>query len=238
MKSRLCVVLFLTALLGAQRVADCDPSANVPYVAQAETLVQDLQHATLNVYGGGHREIQWGPDDYRARTVCSSFISLLFEHTYHWTDADIKQWLGMTDPQANDYHDAIVRQDGFTQIHKIADVQRGDIIAIRYNDGSADTGHVMLVDQVPQPHSATAPLVPQTTQYDVTVIDSSASGHGPKDTRFRGEGQFTGGIGRGIFRLYVAPDGVIVGYAWSDSAKSVYYTRPARALVVGRPHLH
>jgi len=229
-KSCIGVVIALTALAHSAVCQDAQPR----HVAQAEALVRNLAGVEDNHYGKGRRVIHWDAGDASARTVCSSFVTLLLERTYGWTDDDFKTWMGARDPDAADYHDAVVKEKGFTRIRGIADIAPGDFIAIKYNDDSDDTGHVMLVDTAPEEQAATDPIIPGTTQYAVTVIDSSASGHGPTDTRARGKGVYTGGIGRGTFRLYADGDGKIAGYAWSETKKSVYYHRPERALVVGR----
>lgn len=82
--------------------------------------------------------------------------------------------------------------------------------------------------------TATAPYVPNTTQYVVEVIDSSRSGHGPTDTRLREDGTWQDGVGIGIFRLYADATGTIVGYTWSTYTTSVYYDQTTRHPVVGR----
>lgn len=231
----LTLILFLLLGTPPGRADDATPPQQV---AVAEKLVGDLHGASVNAYGQGHRFIHWKKSDCGARTVCSSFMTLLLEHTYGWDDHEVKTWLGSTDPDAAPYHNAIVLENGFSRLRQISDIRPGDVIAIKYNDGSADTGHVMLVDAVPEARAASDPIIPDTTQYAVTVIDSSASGHGPTDTRYRSPGHYTGGIGRGVFRLYANSDGKIVGYAWSLLPKSEYYTRPARALVMGRLTKH
>lgn len=228
---RAAIPLLLVA--GLPRWAACSETRTA-HIGQAEALVASLKGVADNHYGQGHRFIRWNPAHAAARTVCSSFTTLLLEHVYGWTDDDFKEWTGSRDPDAAPYHDAIVQENGFRRIREISHIAPGDFIAIKYNDGSADTGHVMMVDAAPVEQPAADPIVPGTTQYTVTVIDSSASGHGPDDTRSLGNGKFTGGIGRGVFRLYANRDGQIAGYAWSASRKSVYYHRPGRALVVGR----
>ena len=169
-----------------------------------------------------------------ARTVCATFVTHLLEHTYRLKKDDIKDWLGANGADASEWYDAIVKEDGFWRFKDIKDIHPGDFLAVKYNDGSKDTGHIMLVDQDPKRIKATAPIERETEQYEVEVIDSSASGHGPSDTRHKPDGGFTGGIGRGAIRLYASRDGRIIGYAWSETPKSQFYQAPARDLVAGR----
>ena len=210
------------------------------HLAVARKLVDDLRGSSLNAYGGGKRYIEWGPSTYTARTVCSSFATLLLQHSYGWTNDYVKEWIGLTNPEAENYHDAIGLHKGFLQIVHLSAIKPGDYLAVKYtdhhesNNGVEDTGHVMLVDEAPQALAAKAPLVPGTKQYFVTVIDSSASGHGTSDTRHIGPGKFTGGIGRGVIRLYADGEDRLAGYTWSDEKKSPYYTTPARDMVIGR----
>jgi hypothetical protein len=225
------IFLFVFAALGALAQTDSD----VPHLGVARLLVQDLQHeALVNEYGSRPTYLRWNHPTREARTVCATFIAHLFEHSYGWKAADIQLWLGANGADASEWHRAIVRENGFRRLRKIGDVHPGDLLAIKYNDDSKDTGHIMVVDQEPEHIAASAPLEPGTEQYGVVVIDSSASGHGPTDTRHRPDGSFTGGIGRGTFRLYADRDGRIVGYAWSETPKSEFYQSPTRDLVVGR----
>lgn len=210
------------------------------HLVQARELVQNLQGASLNTYGGGHRAIDWDARPCSARTVCSSFATLLLEHSYAWPQGFVKKWLGHSDPLAADYYDAITGHNGFKQIVHVSRLQHGDLLAIRYTDhhvsrnGVEDTGHVMVVDEVLAAGKPKPPLQPGTKQVFVAVIDSSASGHGPSDTRHVGKGKFTGGIGRGVMRIYADGEDHIAGYAWSDEKRSEFYAAPDRILVAGR----
>ena len=236
--------LLLLCLFGMPSVitaAQTPETATEPrHLEQARKLVENLRGASENVYGGGKRHIEWESDHAAARTVCSSFETLLLEHTYGWTNADFKEWMHSTNPEAEAYHDAIVDRHGFERIFHIERLHPGDILAVKYTDhhvsknGVEDTGHVMLVAEEPRPATDKKPRVSGLRQYTIAIIDSSASGHGSKDTRAKPEGGFTGGIGQGTLRLYVDPTGRIVGYAWSTGGKSEYFTSPDRDLVAGR----
>lgn len=239
-QSRCLAVAVLAILLSTAAFAQVDGATAPAHVRQAEQLVDNLRNASENVYGGGKRHIDWSADHCAARTVCSSFITLLLQHTYGWTGDDIKLLTGSANPEADAYHDAIVDHDGFKRILHAAALRPGDFIAIKYTDhhisrnGVQDTGHVMLVDEPPVLVDSAEPIVDGTRQYTVTIIDSSASGHGPTDTRHRGRGEYTGGIGKGVIRLYANDQDRIVGYTWSNTPKSEYYCGPDRDIVAGR----
>ena len=224
-----CLSVFFASAALAQTATD------VPYLQTARQLVRDLRSdALVNEYGSRPTFLRWSHPTREARTVCATFVAHLLEHTYGWKSETIQQWLGANGADASEWWEAVVKENGFQRFHKIEDVRPGDLLVIKYNDGSKDTGHIMLVDQTPQRIAATAPLARGTEQYHVEVIDSSASGHGPTDTRHKPDGGFTGGIGKGAVRLYANRDGRIVGYAWSETSKSTFYHSPERELVVGR----
>jgi len=219
-------------------------AAAPPYLTNAENLVIDLlqseQGATANnwpnVYGLP-AFITWSGAQSKAKTECSSFVTLLWQHTYGWTASDFHNWMGSTSPDAAKYHDTIVAQNGFQRLQLVQQIQPGDILAIvYYPELQSPSGHVMIVQDLPQTNSS-APLVASTRQWTVPVIDSSSSYHGTSDTRYA----HPGGIGHGIFRLYANSDGTVMGYTWSllGTSMSNYVpqatsTNSGRHLVIGR----
>jgi hypothetical protein len=199
-----------------------------------------IQHLSLERTEYRHRDtvVRWKGTDgakyHEARTDCSGFLDALLAHAYGLTRADFKKWTGRARPLAATYYGLIEQGKGFTRVAKVADVLPGDIITIRYPAGSDDTGHIMLVAGVPRARTASAPVKAGTTQWTVRVIDSSKSGHGKTDTRYLGDGEFAGGVGEGVFRLYTDPGGQIIGYAWSTVARSKYRSQAERPLLIGR----
>lgn len=203
------------------------------HMANAEKLLADLTISRQNVYASSPSFILWDGANSEARTVCGSFITNLLIRSYSWTSSTFTKWLGTTSPYADTYHAAIVAQNNFTRINNITQVQPGDIIAIKYLD-SGTTGHAMMVDALPKAHSALTPLVAGTTQYSITVIDSSSGSHGAADTRRTSPSATGNGVGRGTIRVYVDAALKPVGYSWSDEAGSPYYTMAQRPLAIGR----
>ena len=214
-----------------------------PFLAAAEHLVDDLQQSELtseswpNVYGTDPSYIDWAGDRSSARTECSSFLTLLWQHSYGWTPATFHEWTGHSSPEAAVYHDAIAQQNDFIELKNVDRIQPGDIIAIvYYPEYQSPTGHAMIVEHAPQAHSSN-PLVDGTLQWTIDVIDSTSSYHGSTDTRVA----HPGGIGRGVFRLYTDVGGAFAGYTWSLLGTSLasYYpqatsTNSGHHLVVGR----
>ena len=95
----------------------------------------------------------------------------------------------------------------------------------------------MIVNAVPTRRQPSKPEVDATEQWEVSVIDSSESGHCRTDTRRKADNSFGDGVGQGVFRLYTNLNGDIVGYTWSTFANSDSYDQNTRQLVVGRLQL-
>lgn len=198
----------------------------------------------LNRYGGSWstpgdlsfiRFFNQATNTYAANyTTCSPLITHLLKHTYGW---DWKQF-GIPDPLADGalvyksspksyiYVSAIKHHIGFTQqLTRLADVQPGDI-ASRWEVGT-DEGHTMMVVGV-NPASAKAypmtstdanfvPAIAGATYTEVTVLDSSASGH-TNDTRmitYNGATELSGGLGIGVMGVFTNAAGEIIGHTWS-----------------------
>lgn len=215
-------------------ITTATPALGAPaHVKDAETLLSDLTVSRQNVYGSNPSYIKWNGTASQARTVCGTFITNLLLHSYNLTTKTFTQWMGSTSPYPDTYHAAIVAQNHFTQIKNLQQVQPGDLIAIKYTDGNV-TGHTMLVDGAPRPQSAMKPVVSGTTQYALTVIDSSSSNHGATDTRVKSPSTTGNGIGRGDIRIYVDASLKPVGYSWSNESGSPYYAMTQRPMAIGR----
>lgn len=212
-------------------------AATPPHLAWAEDIALHVQPIN-NVYGTNPSSIEWpgvnGALAYRNRSECASFVTLNLRQAYGWSATFMKTWLGSTSPTAARYHDAIQAQNGFAVVPNVLSITAGDLVAIKYPAGLAATGHAMLADGPAVLRASTYPLVAGTLQYELPVIDASASGHGPQDTRLNPEGTWDDGAGRGLVRLYANLSGVITGYTWSTYSNSVYYAQTSRPLVVGR----
>ncbi len=205
----------------------------------AELLVQNIKPADTN-YQHNEISVTWagqaGANAYTSRTDCSGFIIALLSQSYGLSAASYQGWLKSSRPLAETFYRAITTQHGFKDIEEVSEVQPGDMIAIRYPPGYGgdNTGHIMLIVGSPQRHTTSKPVIGDTTQWEVPVIDSSESGHGKTDTRRKLDGTFGEGLGKGVFRLYTDNAGKPVGYAWSIFEDSVYYDQAARPLVIGR----
>jgi hypothetical protein len=231
-------LLILAALVGIGR-AQTKVEKTPLYWAQV--LVSGLQPENTS-YQHKQSFIKWkgenGAQEYESRTDCSGFLNFLLERSYGLTPDDFEKWLGKRRPLAVEYFDAISQQQNFHRIQNIKEVRPDDIIAVRYPPGTNEnTGHIMLIAGVPTRRRASKPEVEGTEQWEVSVIDSSESGHGKTDTRHRPDATFGEGVGQGILRLYANSSGEIVGYSWSTFAISDYYDQTTRQLVIGRLRL-
>lgn len=259
-----------------QRYAPSATSSSNPYVVGAVASVQGPRYLAVaqeavgllrgasNVYGRFDTHITLEPGNFSARTQCATFVTRLLQLTYNLTPSHFTRWFDSKSPWARTYHDAIVNGSGFVRIFSIEDVLPGDIFAVKYWDpAETNTGHVMIVVNIRKRAADKAPIVNGTAQYDVWVVDSSATYHGPSDTRR--DPAPPGGIGMGIARLYadsassysagelggfvrgslganttLPATGGIVGYTWSDFSNSKFYSHASdamRTMVIGRPVL-
>jgi hypothetical protein len=200
-----------------------------------------------NKYENSDQALSW-PDDamgiYSSRADCAGYVTRSLMKAFQFTADDFAAWLGSKGPSSARYHDNIVHANNFQRITTASQVRRGDIVAIKYIDKtSGGTGHTMIAAGAAVRRSTpTAPLVENTDQYELRIIDSTSSPHSQGDTR-KGtgpNGSDQDGAGLGTVRLYAdKTTGVITGYTWSLSSGSSYYTASApasdrRSLVVGR----
>lgn len=226
-------------LAGSARYVNPNQSitANQTVYYWANLMVQNVLPQN-NTYNTSVNLVTWagqnGATAYQCTTVCSGFLTKILTQTYGYTSNYFQTWTGSTSPHAATYYNEIVTHDHFNQISQVSQVLQNDIIALQYPAGSSSTGHIMIVASTPVLRTASAPLITGTSQYEVTILDCSSTGHGSTDTRYISSGNFRSGAGRGVFRLYVNSTGSIVGYTWSTYSNSTYYTQSQRQLAIGR----
>jgi hypothetical protein len=203
------------------------------HLRDAVELVENLDLRNTS-YEHGDGRIHW-TGTRAAHTDCSGFLNGLLQHSYGYDREAFRRWFDSGRPTAARYHDAITEQRGFTAIKRLTDVRPGDILAVKYLKRRDNTGHVMLVVEPPQPMRARKPLVDGTQQWQVVVIDSSRSGHGPGDTRARkGQDGSNQGLGRGVLRIYADRQGRVAGFSWSTRGVSEFKSPDLEHLVIGR----
>lgn len=177
-----------------------------------------------------------GATTYSNVSDCSSLLSLVMKRSYGITDTAMVAWLGAKWPGPKAYHDAIVAGAHFTRITAISQMQPGDVLAIK-GLSAGYSSHVAVIVRAPMPVIATKPFIAETTQYQILVDDSTSNYHYIQDTRYVAspDTSFTG-AGRGMMRLYADTNGNLVGFTWSMSNGSTYYTNGGalKDIVVGR----
>lgn len=191
-----------------------------------------------NVYGtGGLLKIKGinGESTTLNNTQCAPFVTQLLKLTYNLSNAFFQSWSNSNSPNSAQYFDAINAGTSFTKIPKVAHIQRGDIIAIKYiqSDGSGNSGHTMIASTLPKLVAQTNPIVNNTLQYELQILDSTSTPHGQDDSRINTSGQ---GLGRGTIRIYATTSGDVAGYTWSKTG-GTFYGPNQRPLVIGRLNL-
>ncbi|WP_426569705.1 LamG domain-containing protein [Streptomyces canus] len=224
--------------------------------ADEVSLISGRTARLNNVYLiGSPSTVTWGtPDDltsWIALARCSSFITWVLKHTYGWAgDAYFTQYFQDRIPEAADYRQAFANGTAgprFQRIHKVTDLQPGDLISVDYNGQVADnTGHIVMVREVKGVFSGVADFTGET-QYAVEVVDCTAEPHGvyaltnyPKypDTRMVSlvkEENFEGvGIGHMMFYASNAT-GEFSRYRWSvNTAKASAHPVADRPIAAAR----
>lgn len=204
------------------------------HLIEAQKLVHHLRLEDTT-YNHGDPKVVWN-GTCESHADCSGFVDSLLSHCYGYEPDTYKRWFDSHRPSARRYHDAIVAQHGFTLVTHVSEVRPGDFLAIKYLTQKENTGHIMLVAHSPQRMAPKKPLIEAMDQWEVKIIDSSRSGHGPTDTRHKKgkNGKDHDGLGEGVFRLYSAKDGSVAGFAWSTYANSEFKRPSEEHLVIGR----
>lgn len=231
-KLTLATALYATLLMPPAWAAQ--DAAALLRVTQAQQLVDAMDLANTD-YEHGPGSVTWS-GSVASHTDCSGFIDHLLMHVDGLSKQDFKNWFGIERPTAERYHDAIVAGRGFRQLSSVKQLLPGDVIAIKYYTRHDNTGHIMMVAQAPQKMSPLPPLIDGTSQWSVTIIDSSESGHGPDDTRYKrgADGHDHDGLGRGVFRFYTGEHDEVLGFAWSTQKISKFVAPQDEHVVLGR----
>ncbi len=188
--------------------------------------------------------VRWATDKEPAecRADCSGLMNEVFKRTWSLSDADLAEWLGSSRPLARSYFRAIDKQRGFERIESPGSARPGDVIAIRYESGAGNSGHVAIIDDYPETEAGLMPtgLLSANLQgqplwvWRVKLIDASSTGHGPGDTRYEGSRRVRNGLGVGIVRLAADESGRVVAHSLSTSTTSAWHPVTERPVIIGR----
>lgn len=235
MKRFLAGLLFVFAIgRGPGLPALADEARAPKHLVDAEELVRHLELKHTN-YEHGQAEIKW-TGKRESHADCSGFLDELLKHSYGYDAEQFKRWFDSHRPSARRYHDAIVEQRGFKKIDELQQVRPGDILAVKYLKRQDNTGHVMLVAGAPRRMPPKKPIVAGAVQWEIPIIDSSKTGHGPTDTRrHKGPGgKDHDGLGAGVLRIYADQEGKVLGFTWSTLESSEFKAPDEEHLAIGR----
>ena len=144
---------------------------------------------------------------------CSGFVSFILDEIAHEQYEEIPKESDRDRPRAFKYYEFLhflVAEaiDGWTSIERLADCQRGDVIAWRFAElvPGRDTGHVCIVAAAPQPIDDVI--------WSVKVDDSSAIPHF-EDTRGLGGSSPETGVGSGVINFRLDPNGHPIAYQFN-----------------------
>ena len=216
------------------------PAQSVDHLNLAQDLVAQLRTqgengeffdgggTEYNEYGASWSEsfIDFGSPAY-VHAVCSNFYIRLMMAAYPGWTAKSVGFAGSS-PNAATIHDAIeANACQYVRVPTFAAWQPGDVIAIKYLDGSSSSGHVMVLEHA----TPVTTYRDGTIRWSVRVIDCSSGPHS-QDTRVF-PSYTSSGAGRGSMYIFTL-NGAVTGYSWSQSSGSKIYAPAARHLTLGR----
>jgi len=238
MQQRHRISLILASILACPFVTQAQDIA--PYLATARTLLDDVAPENNSYqYRGririkGDKTLFGQVDTSEVHTDCSGLVGALLKRDAPQVMRVFERQRWKSYPKAENFYAAIAASDGFFLRKNMEDVEVGDIFAAKFVDDK-NTGHVMLVDARPKLiETPIEPVLPDTRQWEVVVIDSSSS-HGKTDTRYRPPGSRQTGIGRGSVRVYTDGNGQLVGWVMTMAPRT--RLRSSGNLAIGKPIL-
>jgi hypothetical protein len=247
-------LLWLAAGRAVASRSASDVAAVPRHLAIARDVVEHVRPED-NRYVLGGEFIRLGADSpgagYAVRADCSGFLLALFARAGYATRERMTYFVPSPKrkrPAAEDFVASIEQERGFVRIASLADIRPGDLLAHAMLDAAdkvevGTTGHVFLIDSVPVPIRAVPPVVRDTRQHAVLVIDSNNEHLGADDTRLADPAHPVFGVGRGTIRLYSDASGTLVGWSrtfrhgrrfFSYSERFPSDTRRRKA-AIGRP---
>jgi hypothetical protein len=236
LSSAVLVLFAYSSAIAQQRAEAKKPAPAEPkHLTVAKQLVAHLDLANTD-YEHGTPSVKFTAP-YESHADCSGFADALLQYSYGLDKEQFRKIFSSGRPSAKRYHDAIEEENGFKEIKHVTDLKPGDFLAVKYFNRKDNTGHVMLAAGPPvRMTSPKQPLVAATMQWEVAIIDSSESGHGPTDSRHaKGpDGKDHDGLGEGVLRIYSDVQGNIAGFAWSTVSASKFKAPDDEHLVIGR----
>ena len=215
--------------------ADLSLSENVPsHLAWARLMLYAILYKDgITTYRHTSGPVFWGlynnQPNYISITDCSGFVNALLRQAYNLPIG----WSGVNRPYASTYYRMINEQKYFIKIINIKNAKIGDFIVFKILPGTSksdNTGHIMIINEQPKLINAKSPIVPNTLQWLINIIDQSST-HGTNDSRYQNKRT---GLGTGDIRIYTDTQGNLLGHSWSTESNSRYIDKTERLLVIGR----
>jgi hypothetical protein len=210
-----------------------------PHLYWARLMLSGILYQNgITTYRHTNGPVYWGPYDmqpnYISITDCSGFVNALLRKAYNLPIG----WDGVNRAYASTYYRMIeTTTKYFTKITNIHHARIGDFVVFKILPGTSktdNTGHIMLINGPPVMIEPRNPIIPNTVQWAVNIIDQS-SAHGVNDSRYQSK-QPTG-LGTGYLRIYTDLQGNLQGYSWSTNSNSQYIDKTVHPLVIGRLNL-
>jgi hypothetical protein len=230
-------------------------STEVPrHLAIARELVENIKPED-NQYTLRERSISFPGDifsnRYAMRADCSGFLLAVFERAKYSTQSKMSflEWTpNRKKHTAEDFVLSIEKGGGFTRITKVEDLRPGDILAhamlnVEDKKKTGTTGHVFLINGQPKLITPRKPVVEDTRQFEVSIIDSNEAYTGDDDSRLADPSNKVKGLGKGTIRLYADSSGELVGWATTFKTSTRFFSynprfpseTKARKAAMGRP---
>lgn len=188
-----------------------------------------------------------GTQKAKNRSVCGTLVTQLFQQSLGFTESNFFNSfnkamdsctygkvsgvnIGTKSPNAAQYRYKIENCAGtgviqFTKRTTIGAIEAGDVLAVTYPESTTNSGHVMIVRNVPVVDSGLPAGPSGSTAYAVEVVDSTETPHGTSTTYADWRGGDTGeGLGHGTFVLYANSSGTIVASRWSPTDPTLFDT--------------
>ncbi len=183
----LLVLLPLTVLVGSASAQD----ASVPkHLQLARDFVANTKQEN-NSYSNTHIYTRMPGDlfasEYVVATDCGGFVEDMFRRAKSGVLEQLKTKKFKNRFSIFDWHPSIVKEEAFTRIRKVPDIQPGDVAVWLYMNMGTHTlpGHMLFIDSAPvKLEKPRKPVVAGLDQYEVSIIDTSQEAKSRDDTRY------------------------------------------------------
>ena len=222
-----------------------DATAVPKHLELARELVATVKPENNKYRFIGPEGVRWKGDLFTSEntvnTMCTGFVGAMLEKAKSPTVKEVESktyWKKYV--RMDSYWEALQKGYGMQKVETIEAAKPGDLFLFMCNDSCNTSegpalGHITIVDVAPKRKEPTPPLIENTLQWVVTVIDAADGPHGREDTRWRAQGEPKAtGVGRGKYRVYTDMAGIPVGYTNGPAAPK-FHSAKERPIGMGRP---